>query len=78
MVGVLVDPGLCGGCTVSTQDCVVGVLIDPGLWWEYRLTQDCVIRVLVDPGLCGGCTVSTHDCVVGVLIDPGLCGGSTG
>jgi len=31
VVGVLVDPGLCGGCTVSTQDCVVGVLIDPGL-----------------------------------------------
>jgi len=31
VIRVLVDPGLCGGCTVSTHDCVVGVLIDPGL-----------------------------------------------
>ena len=31
VVGVLVDPRLCGGCTVLTQDCVVGVLIYPGL-----------------------------------------------
>ena len=31
VVGVLVDTGLCGGCTVSTHDFVFGVLIDPGL-----------------------------------------------
>jgi len=31
VIGVLVDPGRCGGCAVSTQDCVVGELIDPGL-----------------------------------------------
>ena len=45
MVGVLVDPGLRGGCTVSTLECVVVVLVDPGLhggstdchrtvWWS--------------------------------------------
>jgi len=49
VVGVLVVLGLCGDCTVSTQDCVVGVLIDPGLcdgctvstqnlWLEYWLS----------------------------------------
>jgi len=31
VVGVLVDPGLCGGCTVSTHNYVVGVLVDKGL-----------------------------------------------
>jgi len=31
VIGVLVDPGLCGGCTVSTKDCVVEILVDPGL-----------------------------------------------
>jgi len=29
VVGVQVDQGLCGGCTVSTQGCVVEVLVDP-------------------------------------------------
>jgi len=31
VVRVLVDTGLCGGCTVSTQVGVVEVLIDPVL-----------------------------------------------
>jgi len=44
MVRVLVDTGLCGGCTVSTQVGVVGVLIDPG-------TLGCMVGVHVDTGL---------------------------
>ena len=31
MVRVLVDTGLCVGCTVSTQNSMFGGLIDPGL-----------------------------------------------
>jgi len=57
------NPGLCGGCTGQTQDCVVVVLVEPRtvLWLEYWL----------NPGLCGGCTSAPRTVVVfGVLVEP--------
>jgi len=48
------------------------------VWFEYRLTQDCVVVVLFQHRTVWLEYRLTQDCVVGVQVDQGLCGWSTG